>query len=284
MIARPFIVACVQTNSGGDVAANMATAARLIRAAREAGAELIAVPENVVLMASEPEVIRSHAAENRALSTFQELAAETGAWLLIGSLAMESSNGRVANRSILIDGQGAVVAHYDKIHMFDVDLPSGETYRESATYRPGGHACLAPTPWGPLGMTVCYDLRFPHLYRELAKAGAALIAVPSAFTKVTGRAHWHVLLRARAIETGCFLIAPAQCGTNYGDRQTYGHALVVDPWGQVLADAGEDVGFVTATLDLARVDEVRAMVPSLRHDRPFQTPFLDTNSDSHSGN
>ncbi|HYD99546.1 MAG TPA: carbon-nitrogen hydrolase family protein, partial [Alphaproteobacteria bacterium] len=181
-------------------------------------------------------------------------------------------DGRVANRLFVIDPQGEIRARYDKIHMFDVDLAGGESYRESATFRPGEQAVLAQTPWGGLGMTVCYDLRFPHLYRALAQAGARLLAVPAAFTVPTGRAHWHVLLRARAIETGCFVIAPAQTGTHDAGRQTYGHSLIVDPWGEVLADGGGEPGFVTADLDLGRIDEARGMVPALRHDRPFAPP------------
>ncbi len=180
--------------------------------------------------------------------------------------------GRVANRSYLVDATGEVVAHYSKIHMFDVDLPGGESYRESRTYEPGAAACIAETPWGGLGMTVCYDLRFPRLYRELAQAGARYLSVPSAFTKVTGEAHWHVLLRARAIENGCFVFAPAQCGRHYDNRHTFGHSLIVDPWGDVLADGGDEVGFVTAEIDARRVDEARAMIPSLEHDRPFGAP------------
>jgi predicted amidohydrolase len=164
------------------------------------------------------------------------------------------------------------VATYDKIHMFDVDLVEGESYRESRTYRPGESGCVAETPWAPIGMTVCYDMRFPYLYRTLAHAGAKVLTVPSAFTRPTGRAHWHVLLRARAIETGCFVIAPAQCGEHAGGRETYGHSIIIDPWGEVLAEAGDEPGVIVADIDLARIDEVRQMVPSLSHDRPFEAP------------
>ena len=201
-------------------------------------------------------------------------------WLLIGSVAVDiarepgvpEGERRLANRSYLIDAQGAIVARYDKIHMFDVDLAGGESYRESNAFRPGGEAVLAPTPWGVLGMTVCYDLRFPQLYRGLAQEGADFLAIPSAFTVPTGKAHWHVLLRARAIETGCFVLAPAQWGEHAEGRHTYGHSLIVDPWGEVLADAGEGVGIVSARIDPARIAEARRMVPSLRHDRTFATP------------
>ena len=214
------------------------------------------------------------------LAALREVAQETGVWLLIGSLAVDLSREpgtaegerRLANRSYLVDPGGAVVARYDKIHMFDVDLAGGESYRESNAFRPGGRAVLAETPWGVLGMTVCYDLRFPHLYRALAQAGADFLAIPSAFTVPTGKAHWHVLLRARAIENGCFVFAPAQWGEHAEGRRTYGHSLIVDPWGEVLADAGEGVGIVTARIDLAAIAKARRMVPSLQHDRPFTKP------------
>ena len=216
------------------------------------------------------------------LAALREVAQETGVWLLIGSLAIDLSREpgtaggehRLANRSYLVDPGGAVVAHYDKIHMFDVDLAGGESYRESNAFRPGGRAVLAETPWGVLGMTVCYDLRFPHLYRTLAQAGADFLAIPSAFTVPTGKAHWHVLLRARAIENGCLVFAPAQWGEHAEGRRTYGHSLIVDPWGEVLADAGEGVGIVSARIDLAAIAKARRMVPSLQHDRPFTEPAL----------
>ena len=181
---------------------------------------------------------------------------------------------QAVNRSLLIDPHGEIVARYDKIHMFDVDLAEGESYRESNAFRPGGRAVLVETPWGVLGMTVCYDLRFPHLYRGLAQAGADFLAIPSAFTVPTGNAHWHVLLRARAIENGCFVFAPAQWGEHAEGRRTYGHSLIVDPWGEVLADAGEGVGIVTARINLAAIANARRMVPSLQHDRPFTKPEL----------
>jgi deaminated glutathione amidase len=216
------------------------------------------------------------------LAALREVAQETGVWLLIGSLAIDLSRERgtaegerrLANRSYLVDPGGGVVARYDKIHMFDVDLAGGESYRESNAFRPGGRAVLAETPWGVLGMTVCYDLRFPHLYRALAQAGADFLAIPSAFTVPTGKAHWHVLMRARAIENGCFVFAPAQWGEHAEGRRTYGHSLIVDPWGEVLADAGEGVGIVSARIDLAAIAKARRMVPSLQHDRPFTKPEL----------
>jgi predicted amidohydrolase len=274
-MSAKFRVACIQTSSGRDVAENIRTVGTLIERARGDGADLICTPENVAMI--EPDRARrfekAAPEENHpALAAFRETAAKTGAWLLAGSLAVKIGGDKLANRSFLIDAAGNVVAKYDKIHMFDVDLESGESYRESATFRPGERAVLADTPWGPLGMTVCYDLRFPHLYRALAQAGALYISIPSAFTRPTGRAHWHVLQRARAIETGCYVFAPAQCGEHAEGRKTYGHSLIVAPWGEVLADGGEEVGIVSAEIDPAKIREARGMVPSLQHDRPFAAP------------
>ncbi len=272
-------VACIQVNAGTEIEPNLRIAGDLVRRARAAGAELIALPENVSMVVQGRQKVLARARpenDHPGLPFFRDLARDTGAWLLAGSLAIRLDGDRVANRSHLVDPAGAVVASYDKIHMFDVDLPGGESYRESATFRPGLQAVLATLPWGDaaigLGMTICYDLRFPYLYRALAQAGAQVLAVPSAFTRQTGQAHWHVLLRARAIETGCFVIAPAQTGEHDEGRQTYGHSLIVSPWGEVLADAGEEVGFIIADLDLARVAASRRAVPALRHDRSFAPP------------
>lgn len=270
-----FTVACVQTNSGPEVGPNLDSAAALVRAARERGADFITLPENVALFEPRRAKLLSKAEpqdDHRALAAFQSLARETGAWLLIGSLAVKLAEDQVANRSFLLDGSGAIVASYDKIHMFDVTLPSGEIYRESSTFAPGQCAVVASTPWAQLGMSVCYDLRFAALYRSLAAAGAEILTVPAAFTRTTGQAHWHVLLRARAIETGCFVIAAAQTGSHAEGRLTYGHSLIVDPWGEILADGGEDVGVTLARIDTARVAEVRRQVPSLTHTRPFTGP------------
>ena len=268
-----FKLACVQTTATDDIDANIAAVSPLIRAARSAGAELVATPENTGLMAAKSEVTLAKAqfeSEHKALSAYRELADELRLWLLIGSLAVKlPGEERIANRSYLLDPAGQVAASYDKIHMFDVELASGERYRESRTFRPGASAKLVPLPWGMLGMTVCYDLRFPQLYRSLAKAGASFLSIPSAFTRPTGEAHWHVLMRARAIETGCYVFAPAQCGEHPGRRKTYGHSLIVDPWGQVLADGGEAPGFVMAEIDPVKVGEARGQVPSLSGDRPF---------------
>jgi len=268
--------ACLQVNAGNDMDANIQAAAALACDARAAGAELVVMPENVSMMEWGRANILAKAlpeTDHKALHTFQELARETGLWLHTGSLSVLLNGGdKVANRSYLLSPDGEVVAQYDKIHMFDVDLGEGEVYRESATFAPGREAVLAETPWAPVGMSICYDLRFPQLYRTLAQAGAKILVVPAAFTRITGKAHWHVLLRARAIETGSFVLAPAQCGEHPGGRQTFGHALIVSPWGAILADAGEQPGYIMATLDLDQVAEARGKVPSLDHDRVFIRP------------
>ncbi|MCH9051113.1 MAG: carbon-nitrogen hydrolase family protein [Proteobacteria bacterium] len=270
-----FKLACVQTNSGREIGPNIETVRKLVRQAGEAGADFITLPENVSMLEPRGRLIREKARPadaHPALEAFQALARDADAWLLVGSLTVKLPGDKVANRSYLLDANGAIVAWYDKIHMFDVDLPGGESYRESAIYEPGGRAVVAATPWGALGMTVCYDLRFAALYRSLAKAGARFLTVPSAFTRVTGEAHWHTLLRARAIENGCYVIAAAQCGEHAEGRQTFGHSLIVDPWGEVLADGGTEVGIIIAEIDPAKVDDARRMIPSLGHDRPFTEP------------
>jgi len=277
-MTAPFIAACVQFTAGPDPEPNLRVVSGLIRQARDAGAELIATPEvsNFIESGKRRRDKARREAYDPFLAGLRELARETGAWLVIGSLVIDpgddSGDGRLANRSFLIDATGAIVARYDKIHMFDIDLPGGESYRESNAYRPGSGTVVAGTPWGRLGMSVCYDVRFPHLYRRLAQAGADFLTVPSVFTVPTGTAHWHVLLRARAIENGCFVLAPAAWGEHAGGRRSYGHSLIVDPWGEVLADGGEGVGIVSARLDPARIAEVRRMVPSLQHDRKFADP------------
>ena len=271
-----FTAACVQNTAERDVAPTMATLSDLIRRARDAGGDLIMTPEVCAMLEPRRKLAATKVEleeSNAALAMFKDLAKETGAWILVGSMAVKLSDGdRFANRSFLVTPEGDVTAKYDKIHMFDVDVAEGESYRESRGYRPGDHATLAATPWGALGMTVCYDMRFPYLYRELAKAGADFLAAPSAFTVPTGRAHWHVLLRARAIENGCFMFAPAQVGEHAEGRKSYGHSLIVDPWGEVLADGGEEVGFVTAEIDVSKVAEARAKVPSLFNDREYASP------------
>jgi predicted amidohydrolase len=271
-----FKAACVQVNAGNDMDANIQAAAALACDARAAGAQLVLMPENVSMMEwGRKNIVAKAMPEDahKALAAFRELARETRLWLHCGSLAVLQDNGQVANRTYFLDPRGDVVAHYDKIHMFDVDLDNGESYRESSTFKPGGNAVVVGTPWGKLGLSICYDLRFPHLYRNMAKGGADFLAVPAAFTRTTGRAHWHVLLRARAIETGCFVFAPAQCGEHAGGRQTFGHALIVSPWGVVVADGGEQPGFVIAEIDPAEVAAARRKIPSLSHDRAYAEFF-----------
>lgn len=271
----PLRVALVQVNAGPEIGPNLEQAGIFVRQAAAQGAQLVCLPENVSLMAQGREKILARVkpeADHPGVPFFRDLAKETGTWIMTGTLGCLLPDGRVANRAFVIDPQGEIKARYDKIHMFDVDLAGGESYRESATYRPGEQAVVAPTPWGGLGLTICYDVRFAYLYRALAKAGASIITVPAAFTVPTGRAHWHVLLRARAIETGAFILAPAQTGIHDGGRGTYGHSVIISPWGEVLADAGEEPGIILADLDLSRVAEARRMVPSLGHDRTFAGP------------
>ena len=268
-------VACVQMRSGVEVAANIRAADALIRQAAASGADLIATPEMTTLLDRKPgaawEKSTSEAADP-GLAHFKSLARELETALLIGSIAIRTEAGKCANRSFLIGPDGAIAARYDKIHMFDVQLNAGNIYRESDSYAAGEAAVTADLPFARLGMTVCYDVRFPELFRRLAVAGAQVIAVPSAFTRITGEAHWHVLLRARAIETGCYIIAPAQAGRHEDGRETYGHSLIIDPWGAILAEGDTEPGVIAATLDIAKVDEVRGKIPSLSHARPFAPP------------
>ena len=268
-------IACLQTNSGNDYAANLATLTTMAREAAAGGAKFLFSAEYALMMDGSGRTMREKAQDAQgepALSALTALSRELGVWHLVGSLTLMSDDGRMFNRSVLISPEGCVVAQYDKIHMFDATLPSGTVIKESSAYRPGERAVTAETPWGRLGMSVCYDLRFPQLYRKLAQHGATLLAIPSSFQRETGKAHWHVLMRARAIENAAFVIAPALCGDHPGKRMTYGHSLVIDPWGEVLADGGEAPGVVYADLDLAQVDKVRGMLPSLAHDRPFAPP------------
>lgn len=246
-----------------------------MREAASAEAKFVFSPEYVLMMDGSGRVMREKALDANgepAVGALTALSRELGVWHLVGSLTLNSDDGRLFNRSVLISAQGDIVATYDKIHMFDATLPSGTVIRESSAYRPGERAVIAATPWGRLGLTVCYDLRFPHLYRTLAQSGAVMLAIPSSFQRETGKAHWHTLLRARAIENASFVIAAAMCGDHPGKRMTYGHSLVIDPWGEVLADGGESPGVVYADLELSRVEPVRSMLPSLGHDRPFAPP------------
>lgn len=266
-------VSCIQLNSGPAVEANIDAAARLIRQAAAQGAKLIATPENTCQIRT-PAAARAEAPipqeDHPGLKRFSALAKELRVWLLIGSMAVRASGTRRYNRSFLFDDRGNLAAYYDKIHMFDVVLSETEKYAESDNIEPGQEAVVAQTPWGVAGLSVCYDLRFPHLYRGLAKAGAGIIFIPAAFTVPTGRAHWEILVRARAIENGAFVIAPAQTGEHEGGRRTWGHSLIVDPWGKVLADGGERVGIVTADLDLSEIETARKRIPSLTHDRQYK--------------
>jgi predicted amidohydrolase len=276
-MSEPFRIACLQLQAGNDLEANLATVRDMAGAAAGRGARFILTPEYALMLDGSGRVMRERALGPDgapALSALQSLARELKVWLLAGSLTLrtDGADDRIANRSILISDEGGIVAAYDKIHMFDVTLPDGRAIRESSAYRPGDRAVTAETPWGRLGLTVCYDLRFPGLYRALAQAGAQYITVPSSFQRQTGKVHWHTLVRARAIENGCFVIAPAMCGDHPGNRQTYGHTLVVDPWGEVLADGGESPGIVYAEIDPAAVNRARSMIPSIEHDRPFSLP------------
>ena len=265
-------VGLVQMCSGSDVARNVADASALIREAARRGANYVQTPEVTTFMDIDKERLFASAFPeegNPALAQFCELARELGIWLHIGSMGVKTPSGKIANRSYVITPGGNISARYDKIHMFDVDLPGGESYRESESYEAGRHAVVADLPWGGLGMTICYDLRFPQLHRALAKSGARFLASPAAFTRVTGEAHWHTLLRARAIEAQCFVFAAAQGGRHPHGRETYGHSLVISPWGEILAEGGIEPAVILADVDCKAVDEVRARVPSLQHDRPF---------------
>jgi deaminated glutathione amidase len=273
MSAGAFKAAMIQMRSGLKPAVNIDNVVRLIREAKSAGAAYVLTPEMTNILAAKREQLFAVIADEESdasLATLRDLARRLGIYIHIGSLAIKVSHDRAANRSFLIDPKGDIAARYDKIHMFDVDLADGESYRESRNYRPGEQAVLADLPWGRLGLTVCYDLRFPALYRALAEAGATMLATPSAFTRQTGEAHWHVLLRSRAIENGCFVFAAAQGGKHENGRDTYGHSLIVDPWGRINAEAGIEPGVVMAEIDPAEVANARARIPSLQHGRRFE--------------
>ena len=272
---RKFTVACIQNCAIDDLDHNIADTTELARSAAKNGAQLICLPEYFTCIEPRDTLYldRGYGEHNHpALTHFPALARELGIWILLGSLSIKLSDRKVANRSFLLNSGGEVVQSYDKIHLFDVSLKRGESYRESNTVAPGNRACVADLPWGRLGFSVCYDLRFPQLYRTLGHAGADFISIPAAFTATTGAAHWHVLVRARAIETGCFIFAPGQCGERPWGRRTYGHSLIVDPWGEVIADAGNDRGYILAEIDPGKVAEARTMIPTLSHDRPIRDP------------
>ncbi|WP_028031734.1 carbon-nitrogen hydrolase family protein [Gemmobacter nectariphilus] len=273
----------VQLNVTDDVTANIPVTVALVRRAVEGGAGFVLTPEVTGLLTADKERQRAQIVpedEDRTLAALRDEAARAGVWMLIGSLGIkvrDDADGRFANRSFLIGPDGGIVARYDKIHMFDVNVSDTEVFRESAEYRPGSQAVVAETPFGTIGMSVCYDLRFPHLFRRLAQAGAQILTVPAAFNSTTGQAHWEVLLRARAIESGAWVLAPAQTGVHLqdgapGKRRTHGHSLVVAPWGEVVSDAGTEPGVTFAEIDLDQVARARHRVPSLSHDRPFDGP------------
>jgi deaminated glutathione amidase len=274
MMAGSLTVACVQVNAGPEIEPNLHAVGDLILRAREAGADFITTPENVsMVVQGRARVLERARPENDhpAIPFFQDLARRTGAWLLAGSLAVRlDGEDRAANRSLLFSPDGAIAARYDKIHMFDVDLENGESWRESAAYHPGHIARIADLPFGKLGFSICYDARFPELFRQQAVAGAEIMTVPAAFTRQTGEAHWEILLRARAIENGLFVIAAAQAGTHEDGRQTFGHSMIIDPWGRVLAEAaptGEEI--IVAEIDVAAVHAAREKIPNLRNARSF---------------
>lgn len=270
---RNLKVACVQMCSGIDVAANIATATALIRDAASGGAQLVATPEMTSLMDHTPGALYAKSrpeADDSALAAFRALAIELGVWLLIGSLHIRDEAGLCANRSFLIAPDGSIAARYDKIHRFDVQLSADNVHRESRDFTAGEEAVVADLSGIRLGLTICYDVRFPHLHRDLARAGADILSIPAAFNSVSGAAHWHVLLRARAIETGCFVIAPAQCGSHADGRKTFGHSLIISPWGDILAEAGDTPGVIHAQLDLDKVALARGRIPALEHDRAYR--------------
>ncbi len=270
--AVPFNAALVQMRSGLTPEPNLEQGIRLIREAVNAGADYVLTPEVSNMMQLNREALFAQLAEqddDLSLKAYRELARELNIHLHIGSLALRASPERAVNRSFLIGPDGTILASYDKIHMFDIDLGNGESYRESANYQPGETAVISDLPWGRIGLTICYDVRFPALYRALAESGASFLAVPAAFTKPTGEAHWHVLLRARAIENGCFVFAAAQGGLHENKRETFGHSLIIDPWGKVLAEGDIEPGFIMARIDPAEVTKARGKIPSLQHGRRF---------------
>lgn len=272
---RTLRVGLVQLRTGREPAANLEAARALVRAAAEDGAQYVQTPETTNIMELDRKVLFDQLkdeAEDETLAGLREVARELKITLHIGSLALKVAERKAANRAFVINPEGDIVASYDKIHMFDVDLGNGEAYRESNAYRPGEQAISADVNGIRVGLTICYDLRFPSLYRALAESGAEVLTVPSAFTRPTGEAHWHVLLRARAIENGAYVLAAAQGGRHENGRETFGHSLIVDPWGRVIAEGGSDPGVVLAEIDLAEVASARARIPSLSNGRRFEVP------------
>jgi predicted amidohydrolase len=271
MTAQKFVAACAGMRSGRDPIRNRDAAIAMVREAADRGAHFVQTPEMTSLIErSRASLFEKVGPEETdvTLAGLREAARETGLTIHIGSIAVRSGD-KIANRAYVIDGEGEITARYDKVHLFDVDLPNGESWRESATYTGGDKAVLADTPWGLLGLTICYDVRFPALYRALAEAGASMLSAPACFTRQTGEAHWHVLHRARAIETGSFMISAAQGGVHEDGRETFGHSVIIDPWGRVLADGTSEPGLVMAEIDLSLVADARGRIPTLKHGRPF---------------
>lgn len=266
-------IGLIQLNSGNEVSPNIDTIEAYIRQAHAGGATFVSTPETSHLMEMNREAVLSKAQyedDDEGVKRFASLAKELSLWLHIGSLIIKIGKEKLANRAFLFSPEGEIAARYDKLHLFDVDLPNGETYRESRLYQAGSKAVVAETPFGTLGFSICYDLRFPYLFRDLADRGAGILLIPAAFTQKTGEAHWHTLMKARAVETGCFVVAAAQTGIHATGRSTYGHSLVIDPWGEVLADAGTETGVTLVDIDLAKIEQTRVIMPSLKHTRTYE--------------
>lgn len=273
---EPITVACVQYCATDDADHNLQRASRLIDHACERGARYVALPEACDFLSQHGMTAYTRPEPDHLALQFFCLAAKSReVWLLVGSLTVLGDHGKLANRSYVIDPGGRIVARYDKIHMFDAQIGGAETFRESATYQAGERAVTVDLPFARLGLSICYDLRFPTLYRSLAQSGAEVLAIPAAFTQTTGEAHWHVLQRSRAIENGCFVIAAGQCGTPYSGRECYGHSMIIDPWGRVLAEAGDDEEVIVAQLQMDRVQRARSSISSLSHDRAFSVAGMD---------
>ncbi len=280
-MSSTFRVGLIQSSAQADMASTIDRAAAQCRDAAGQGVEIMVLPEFFSCYHIDENGIHTGVhteGSHPALKTFTALAAELDTWIVLGSIAVPAPDGRAYNRQYVLDNTGTIRAKYEKIHLFDVDLSGNETYRESATLAPGERAVFTDTPWGKLGLSICYDVRFPHLYRDLAKAGASFLTTPAAFTHKTGQAHWHVLQRARAIETGCFVFATCQSG-KHGKAHTYGHSIIVNPWGEILAEGAEaEEDIVIADIDPSEVDKARSRIPALTHDRPYDLECLNTSS------
>lgn len=268
-----FNIACIQTNSQNDMKANIRDVSLQVHKAYVDGANIVATPENTFFMGGNSKELMENAFfqhKHPAILHMQELASKYDIWILLGSVAVKVEDSeKLANRSIMINPKGDIVKTYDKIHLYNAQVKGGETHTESKRYIAGGKAAICTTPWADIGMTICYDLRFPHLFRKLSQSGAKVITVPSAFTKLTGEAHWQTLLQARAIENTCYIIAPAQTGSHPANRATFGHSLIIDPWGRILNDAGTSENVIISEIDIKVADDVRKQLPSLEHDRNF---------------